>query len=190
MENPKAAEEEVASAPLPSTRAMDEGDAPSPDDNLTPHELAIREFLENDEALPETSLNLLLPRLWQEEPYRSKGFILEGFPRSADDVAYMLEANLFVDFALVLNADAENLMPRLLPVRFAKWKVRMAKIEANRKIVADWKAQKRKRIREERRKTLIKSLNEKRMTRYVRLSNTSTWVIQKVLCFCSPLQDF
>eukprot|EP00108_Taenia_solium_P000133 TsM_001050100 transcript=TsM_001050100 gene=TsM_001050100 len=77
----------------------------------------------------------------------------------------MSEANLFVDFVLVLNAEAENLLPRLLPVRLAKWKVRMAKIEANRKIVADWKAQKRKRIKEERRKAIIKSLNEKRMTR-------------------------
>eukprot|EP00108_Taenia_solium_P006779 TsM_000919500 transcript=TsM_000919500 gene=TsM_000919500 len=164
LENPKAAEE-VSTAPLPSTKAMDEGEAPSPDENLTPHELAIREFLENDEALPETSLNLLLPRLWHEEPYRSKGFILEGFPRSADDVTYMSEANLFVDFVLVLNAVAENLLPRLLPVRPAKWKVRMAKIEANRKIVAEWKAQKRKRIKEEKRKAIIKSLNEKRMTR-------------------------
>uniref|UniRef100_A0A915EUU8 Adenylate kinase 9 n=1 Tax=Echinococcus canadensis TaxID=519352 RepID=A0A915EUU8_9CEST len=170
LENPKApvqvTEEEAATAPPTSAEVTDEGEAFSPEDNLTPHELAIRRFLENDEALPETSLNLLLPRLWQEEPYRSKGFILESFPRSAGDVTYMLEANLLVDFAIVLNAEVGDLVPRLLPALLAKWKVKVAKVEANRKIVADWKAQKRKRIREERRKMIINSLNEKRIARY------------------------
>ena len=170
LENPEAAarvaEEELAiAAKMPPEEVPKEGE--NNEANLSPHELAIREYLENDESLPEESLNLLLPRLWKEEPYLSKGFILEGFPRTADDVTYMVESNLLVDFVIVMNAEAEDLVPRLLPERLAKWKVRQAKIAANRKIVSDWKAQKRQRIREERRKTIKQSLSEKRMARLV-----------------------
>ncbi|VDD79669.1 unnamed protein product [Mesocestoides corti] len=135
-------------------------------DGISPHDLAIREFLENDEPLPQESLNLLVARLWHEEPYRSRGFILEGFPRTTDDVTYMVESNLYFDFAIVLNAETDDVIPRLLPARLAKWKVKMSKIKANKQIEAEWNKKKRQRIREERRKMIIKSINEKRMAKY------------------------
>ncbi|KAM3176029.1 hypothetical protein ACTXT7_007329 [Hymenolepis weldensis] len=151
---------ELQSAPKADESVLDDNDSKLMD--LSPHEAAIRDYLENDEPLPKESLNLLLSRLWNQEPYRSKGFVLEGFPQTAEDVTYMLENNLLVDFVIFLNAEATDLLPRLLPDRLAKWKVKMAKIMTNKRIVADWRAEKKKRIREERRKILIKKINEKK----------------------------
>lgn len=151
---------ELQSAPKADESVFDDNDLKSID--LSPHEAAIRDYLENHEPLPKESLNLLLPRLWNQEPYCSKGFVLEGFPQTAEDVTYMLENNLLFDFVIFLNAEAADLVPRLLPGRLAKWKVKMAKIMTNKKIVADWRAEKKKRIREERRKILIEKINERK----------------------------
>ena len=40
---------------------------------------------ENDIGLPTEVLDLVLPQLWQKEPYLSAGFVLEGFPTTLDE---------------------------------------------------------------------------------------------------------
>lgn len=40
---------------------------------------------ENDIGLPPEVLDLVLPQLWQKEPYLSAGFVLEGFPTTLDE---------------------------------------------------------------------------------------------------------
>lgn len=137
--------------------------------NLSRHEAAIRENLENGEPLPEGSLDLLLPRLWNQQPYSSRGFVLEGFPRTTEEATYMMQRNLFPDFIILLNAEAADLVPRLLPVRLAKWKVKMAKIAANKKIAAEWKAEKKRRVREEMRKFILEKMIDKKGARLVSL---------------------
>ncbi|KAM7542180.1 hypothetical protein Aperf_G00000005329 [Anoplocephala perfoliata] len=138
--------------------------------DLSQHEAAIRENLETGEPLPDESLDLLLPRLWNQEPYSSRGFVLEGFPRTAEEVTYFMQRNLFPDFVIILNAEAADLVPRLLPGRLAKWKAKMEKIAANKKITAEWKAEKKRRIREEMRKFILEEMNDKKNARLMRHS--------------------
>ena len=35
--------------------------------------------------MPSEVLDLVLPQLWQKEPYLSAGFVLEGFPTTVDE---------------------------------------------------------------------------------------------------------
>nr|CDS35347.1 adenylate kinase domain containing protein 1 [Hymenolepis microstoma] len=167
LENPDTASE-LKSTLKDDRTALSESESNLED--LSPHENAIRNYLENDDPLPEESLNKLLLPLWKHEPYSSKGFVLEGFPQTAEDVTYMLANNLLVDFVVDLSAEAEDIVPRLLPIRFMKWKVKMEKILKNKKIVADWEAEKRKRIREERKKILAEKQKERRLFQTVRIS--------------------
>uniref|UniRef100_A0A0R3T4R8 Nucleoside-diphosphate kinase n=1 Tax=Rodentolepis nana TaxID=102285 RepID=A0A0R3T4R8_RODNA len=160
LENPDAASE-LKSAPKNDEIALSESGSNLED--LSPHEIAIRNYLENDEPLPKDSLNNLLLPLWKQEPYCSKGFVLEGFPQTAEDVNFMLENNLLVDFVIDLSAEAADVVPRLLPIRFMKWKVKMEKILKNKRIAAEWEAEKRRRIREERRKILAEKQKERRL---------------------------
>ncbi len=113
-------------------------------------------------------MNSLVARFWKDEPYRSRGFILEGFPRTADDLTYLQESNLFFDFAISMTADVDDVVPRLMPARLAKWKVKMAKMEENKKIEAEWNKKKRQRVREERRKMILEKLYAKRRAKMVR----------------------
>ena len=53
---------------------------------------------------------------------RSTGFILEGFPRTPDEVTYLVEKNLFPDASLTLLAEEEDVVERLIPARMKMWK--------------------------------------------------------------------
>ena len=55
-------------------------------------------------------------------PHRSTGFILEGFPRTSDDVRLMTESGLFLDVVLSLGLEEEHAQKRLLPGRMKRWK--------------------------------------------------------------------
>lgn len=170
MDNPEEVLEESAESGSHKNAEEASGET-NPVDALSPHELAIREFLENDEPLPPASLDAIVGRFWREEPYRSRGFILEGFPRTTEDVEYLQNGDLYFDFAIAMNADVDDVVPRLLPGRLAKWKVKMAKIDANKRLELEWNKRKRTRIREERRKILIRKINAKRMAQYVSVSS-------------------
>lgn len=56
---------------------------------------------------------------------RSTGFILEGFPRTSDDVRMMTEAGLFPDAVFAFSLEEEHAVKRLLPDRMARWKEKM-----------------------------------------------------------------
>lgn len=45
-------------------------------------EFQIKDFLENGDQLPEEVLNFFLTPLWHQEPFKSKGFIMVGFPNT------------------------------------------------------------------------------------------------------------
>uniref|UniRef100_A0A0X3NG87 Adenylate kinase 9 n=1 Tax=Schistocephalus solidus TaxID=70667 RepID=A0A0X3NG87_SCHSO len=145
-ENPDGEEAE----PEPAGNAEPED---LPEIPLNAHEQAIRSHLQDDEELPRESLDLILKKFWTTEPYMSSGIILEGFPRNGEDVTYMQESNLFPDLCIAFMAEAEDIMPRLLPPRLVKWKIKQARIEANKKIEIEWKKAKRMKLYEARKKT-------------------------------------
>ena len=58
--------------------------------------------------------------------FRSKGFVLEGFPRTAEECQFMLQSGLFPDTAILLMVDDADVIKRLLPPRMELWKQRKA----------------------------------------------------------------
>ena len=74
---------------------------------------------------------------------RSTGFVIEGFPRTADEAAYLGENGLFPDAAVVLGIDDGEVIARLLPPKLKRWKQRRAKLLAKKQKIKDRKKKKR-----------------------------------------------
>ena len=58
---------------------------------------------------------------------RSTGFVLEGFPRTADEARYLAEVGLFPDAALIMTVSDGDVIGRLLPPKLEKWRVKRDK---------------------------------------------------------------
>ncbi|XP_062407393.1 adenylate kinase 9 [Sardina pilchardus] len=107
-----------------------EGDSSTqeePEPELTDEEEAIKAYLQEGAPLPQEVLEMVLVQWWEQEPYRSTGFILEGLPQSAEEVHFLAERHLFPDAVLVMSLDAGDVVPRLLPPLLARWKERRAR---------------------------------------------------------------
>ncbi|CAM9615988.1 unnamed protein product [Lampetra planeri] len=111
------------------------------------HAEAVEAYLSDSEPLPAQLLDKLLLSWWNEEPFRSRGFLLEGFPSTPDEVQYLAERALFPEVAVLLNVMEGDVIKRLLPPQLDKWR-----LENNRKLeeLANKKALK-KQLQERRR---------------------------------------
>jgi len=123
--------------------------------DLTEEEAAIQSYLLDDEVLPPEVLNLIIPKFFNSEPYKSTGFILEDFPRNADECEYLRDNGYFPDMCLSLEVDEEVISKRLLHPRMDCWKKRRAIVEKKRNEIRKKKNQSRKEAMEKRRKELI-----------------------------------
>ena len=74
---------------------------------------------------------------------RSTGFILEDFPRNADECEYLRENGYFPDMCLSLEVDEEVISKRLLHPRMECWRKRRAIVEKKRNAIRNDKNQKR-----------------------------------------------
>ena len=92
----------------------------------TEKEELIRGYLERDEPLPADVLDGVLGQLWSEEPFKSRGFVLDGFPNSESEATFLVEKGYLPDAVIMLRVDEEQIVKRLLPPRLAKWQARMA----------------------------------------------------------------
>ena len=99
----------------------------------------LRLHIENPEEnllTPDVALSVV-QSLWHEEPYKSRGFILEGYPRHGDDCRAMLDRNLYADFAVHLTISEEVASKRKLPKIFAAFEKKrneqLQEIEAKQK---------------------------------------------------------
>jgi hypothetical protein len=70
---------------------------------MTNVESDVQEFLEHGTQLPEAALDEFVAPLWDDEPFKSKGFVLVGFPNTAADIAYLLEKKYFPEFVHILD---------------------------------------------------------------------------------------
>ncbi|KAL0967755.1 hypothetical protein UPYG_G00256470 [Umbra pygmaea] len=91
---------------------------------LSEDEEAIKSYLFSGVPLPQEIMEMLLLKFWDQEPYRSKGFILEGFPQNPEEVTFTVERRLYPDAAVVMEVDARDVVQRLLPTRLANWRER------------------------------------------------------------------
>jgi adenylate/nucleoside-diphosphate kinase len=111
----------------------------SKEEENDPEEESIKEYLESGEPIPYDTLDKLLRQFWREDPYKSKGFILEGFPSSADDLRYISGSANFPDSLLVLKCEKEVTVKRLLPERLATWQAWFDLKEKRRQAIREHK---------------------------------------------------
>ncbi|XP_076129296.1 adenylate kinase 9 [Alosa pseudoharengus] len=102
--------------------AEGESAAQEPEAELTDDEEAIKAYLKEGAPLPQEVLEMVLVQWWEQEPYRSTGFILEGFPQSAEDVHFLVERHLFPDATLIMSLDVGDVLTRLLPPLLTRWR--------------------------------------------------------------------
>ena len=77
-------------------------------------EEAIRSNLVDRAPLPEDILEWVR-QFWEEEPFKSSGFILEGFPRTHEEAQYLINQGLFPDCITMLEVSDEDVIGRVLP---------------------------------------------------------------------------
>ncbi|CAI9563138.1 unnamed protein product, partial [Staurois parvus] len=112
---------------------------------LTVEEEAIKSYLTDNEPLPIEVLDEIVTEWWTKEPFRSTGFILDGFPSNVEEVQYIGERGFFPDIAVFLEADESDICDRLLPPRLAKWQERRRRKEDRQRKLREMK----KKIRDE-----------------------------------------
>ncbi|KAI7799765.1 adenylate kinase 9 [Triplophysa rosa] len=103
--------------------ASDEADIKE-DPGLTHDEETIKAYLQYGDPLPPEILEMVLLQWWDQEPYKSTGFILEGFPQNHEEVSFMVERHLFPDVVAVMSVEVAEVVQRLLPARLMRWRER------------------------------------------------------------------
>lgn len=89
---------------------------------LTDREESIRAYLERDETLPDDILDDVLLQFWFNEPFKSRGFVLDGFPNNEAQAQYMIQRGLYPDAVIILRVDDETVVKRLIGPRFQSWR--------------------------------------------------------------------
>ncbi|NXH14850.1 KAD9 kinase, partial [Bucco capensis] len=107
---------------------------------LTDVEAAIKANLMANEALPPEVLDKIVVGWWKSEPFRSRGFILDGFPRSSDEAQYLSSRGLCPDVAVCIQVEERDVLARLCPPRLHKWKERHQKKMEKKKKLKELKA--------------------------------------------------
>ncbi|XP_054857615.1 adenylate kinase 9 isoform X2 [Eublepharis macularius] len=114
--------------------------SPEKEFQLTDEEEAIKANLVENEALPPEVLDNIVPEWWTKEPFRSTGFILDGFPRTVDEAAYLTERGLCPDIAVFLEVEEDDVSDRILPTRLQKWQEKQFQKKERKQKMKDQKA--------------------------------------------------
>ncbi|CAF2033300.1 unnamed protein product [Rotaria magnacalcarata] len=94
-------------------------------EDLTSEEENIKAYLQDGEPLAPEILDKIVKPWWTEEPYRSRGIVLEGFPSSEDETVYMIDNQLIPDVVIQLDAEGKDILKRILPRRMEQWRTKM-----------------------------------------------------------------
>ncbi|XP_014892276.1 adenylate kinase 9 isoform X2 [Poecilia latipinna] len=122
---------------------------------LTEDELVIKAYLADGEPLTNQVLDMVILPYFREEPYKSVGFILEGFPHDPEQVEFMLERQLFPDLVVVMEVEATDVQRRLLPGYLEKWRMLYHKHEEQIKLLQHLRQKNRDEMIAKRRAELI-----------------------------------
>ncbi|XP_068273051.1 adenylate kinase 9 [Nyctibius grandis] len=144
------------------TMAKTETEKSKQEVELTDEEEAIKANLMDNKALPPEVLDNIVLDWWRKEPFRSTGFILDGFPRTLDEARYLSERGLCPDVAVYIQVEERDVLDRLFPPRLKKWKEKQYKKMQNKKKLKDLKAKIRDERIARRREELLAEQNQKR----------------------------
>ncbi|XP_077977825.1 adenylate kinase 9-like isoform X2 [Glandiceps talaboti] len=176
-EEPDEEEEEAITAPdgtavKPEGEEKEEGaegdgekTEEEPEVEFTEEEEAIKANLQEDEPLPPEVLDNIVPEWWNKEPFKSNGFVLEGFPRTADEAQYLGQMGLFPDAALMLVVEDTDITDRLLPPKLAKWKAKRDKRLAKKERKKLKKQKERDEAMEKRRQEILADIEQRKAER-------------------------
>ncbi|CAB1435476.1 unnamed protein product [Pleuronectes platessa] len=104
---------------------------------LTAEEYAIKDYLSDGDSLSPHILDMVIAPFWDQEPYISTGFILEGFPHHSEEVQYMLDGQLFPDVVVTMKVDVTDVQKRLLLAYLKRWRKRRDHRQAQMNILQD-----------------------------------------------------
>nr|XP_040139122.1 adenylate kinase 9 isoform X1 [Ictidomys tridecemlineatus] len=110
-----------------------------PEVQLTEEEEIIKSSLVESEPLPPEILEVILFEWWFKEPFRSTGFILDGFPRYPEEALFLGDHGFFPDTAVFIQVDDQDIFDRLLPSKVEKWKQKQKKKLERKKLIKDLK---------------------------------------------------
>uniref|UniRef100_A0A8C9DUK7 Adenylate kinase 9 n=2 Tax=Prolemur simus TaxID=1328070 RepID=A0A8C9DUK7_PROSS len=133
-----------------------------PEVQLTEEEEIIKASLMENEPLPPEILDVILSEWWFQEPMRSTGFILDGFPRHPEESLFLGEHGFFPDAAVFIQVDDQDIFDRLLPSRVEKWKLKQKKKLERKKLIKDMKTKIREDMIAKRRTELISEREKKK----------------------------
>ncbi|XP_034265034.1 adenylate kinase 9 isoform X2 [Pantherophis guttatus] len=136
---------------------------PEKDVLLTDEEEAIKANILENEPIPMEVLDNIVLDWWMKEPFRSAGFILDGFPRIGEEVQYLAERSLFPDIVICLEAEEEDISDRLLMKQVTKWKEKQTKKMEKKQQVKEMKAKVREEQIARRRAALLTEQTRKKL---------------------------
>ncbi|XP_050995505.1 adenylate kinase 9 isoform X2 [Labeo rohita] len=122
---------------------------------LTDDEEAIKAYLQDGDPLPPEILEMVLLQWWNQEPYKSTGFILEGFPQNQEEVSFIVEHRLFPDVVAVMSVEVSEVVRRLLPSRLTRWRERRDRKQEQMRLVIKLRRELRDRAITQRRAELM-----------------------------------
>ncbi|XP_063245853.1 adenylate kinase 9 isoform X2 [Prinia subflava] len=138
---------------------------------LTDEEEAIKANLVGDTELPPEVLDKIVPDWWKKEPFRSTGFILDGFPRTSDEARYLSEQGLCPDIVVYIQVEEDDILNRLFPPRLKKWKDRRRKKKEYKKKLKELKAKRKKEKIARRREELLAEQQKKKQEALAKKGN-------------------
>ncbi|CAG7831407.1 unnamed protein product [Allacma fusca] len=113
---------EIASYPMDSIqRAENKAEETAKRDGMSNAEQYAKAFLECGTQLPSFVLDEFIPALWNDEPFKSKGFILVGFPNTAKDVQYLADRGCYPEKVYILECSKKTCRNRLIREAVHLW---------------------------------------------------------------------
>nr|XP_012608625.1 adenylate kinase 9 isoform X2 [Microcebus murinus] len=164
LEEELAAKQELEELAIQANVKIEEENAKKqpPELQLTEEEEAIKANLMENDPLPSEILDMILSEWWFEEPMRSTGFILDGFPRYPEEALFLGEHGFFPDAVVFIQVDDQDIFDRLLPPRIEKWKLKQKKKLERRKLIKDMKSKIREDMIAKRRAELMAERDRKK----------------------------
>lgn len=101
------------------------------------------DYLMQDRSLPDDLLQKVLGHYWFEEPFKSFGFVLDGFPFRPSDIEHMERSYFIPDVILELSVSENTLKERSIQLMITDWKIRMETEQQvrdayNREVMDEW----------------------------------------------------
>ena len=165
--------------PLIDEEDLEPADAPEPaetaDESISESKLETKQSSDELDATEENIRNNLTERVslsdevlewvkkfWLEDPFKSTGFVLEGFPRTNEEAQFLINNGLFPDNIVMMSVSDDDVTNRILPGKLEIFKRKQQKGKEQYEEKIKKKAEKLKRSIEEKETAVRKEFSQRR----------------------------